>query len=165
MKSVAGRARLIWGASEGELACCAILVGVAVTLCSAGISATTDKFRETELLSLAARNRIYWAELWATDGRRESAPVPGASSGDHGRYLDALPAEIGDGSGDFRFKPELAGLRNGVVTIRPSLSTTGSGALVWLCGRKPAPRGFQALGQDRTDVPDEKLLFACRNHP
>ena len=165
MKSVAGRARLIWGASGGELAFCAILAGIAITICCAGIPAIADKFRETEMLSLAARNRIYWAELWATEGRRESAPGPDASSSDNGRYTIALRVKNGDGSRDFRFKPELERLRNGVVTIRPSISATGSGALVWLCGRKPAPRGFMALGRDRTDVADEKLVFACRSHP
>src|SRR5262245_29304896 len=152
MKSVVGRARLIWGASEGELAICAILVGIAITIYLTSIPATTAKVGETEVLMLAARNRIYWAELWATEGRRESGAAVLAPPDGGGRYTVELPADAGDGSATFQFTRSLAGLEGGELTIRPSVSTSGSGAMVWLCGRKPAPRGFVALGQDRTDV-------------
>src|SRR5262245_39091693 len=164
MKSVVGRARLIWGASEGELAFCAVLVGIAITLCSSSISDITDKFGETELLSLATPDKVCWAERCATGGRREAGAKALDASEVHGRNIFAVPVAVGDGSGDYQFTSELAGVHGGVVTIRPSVSTSGSGALVWLCGRKPAPRGFVALGQDRTNLPDEKLFFACRSH-
>src|SRR5262245_30675939 len=136
MNSVVGRARLIWGASEGELAVCAILIGIAVTIYLGSIPATTAKIGETEVLMLAARNRVHWVELWATEGRRESGAAVLAPPDGGGRYTVELPADAGDGSATFQFRRNLAGLEGGELTVRPSISASGSAALVWLCGRK-----------------------------
>jgi type IV pilus assembly protein PilA len=54
-------------------------------------------------------------------------------------------------------------IRDKVLTVRPAV-VIGSPAspLSWLCGQAEPVEGMQAVGDNRTTVPDGLLPFACR---
>lgn len=164
MKSVAGRARLIWGSSELEFLASGLLAGLVIATCCATVPVTFAKVAETEVLSLSTRTKVDAAEAWAVDGRIPPANAAPGGAIVVGKYAQTLPVEAADAAISFRFTPEGRLLEGGVLTVRPAVSTSGSGALAWVCGRAPAPPGFELVGRDRTDLPQDELMFACRGH-
>ena len=158
MHGVTGRARLIWGFSDGEILWCVLLCAVLLAIYIAQVAVIFPKIAETEALSLAARNKVYWAEQWAVDGvDARAAPLIRPAS--EGKYLSSIEGEPGDGSMSFRFNGRMPAIDGGILTIRPALSAN---SMIWLCAGKPAPRGFTVRGKDLTDIPYELLNVSCR---
>jgi|SRR4029077_15079940 hypothetical protein len=162
MRSVVGRARLIWGVSEIEFIICGLVAGLSIAACCTTLLNTVAKIAETEVLALSTRNKVEAAETWALEGRLPPASRP---SHDTGKYFSFLPNEVADEGASYQSTPMLRDLDERVLTLRPAVSTSGSGALAWVCGRAPAPPGFTVIGKDRTDLPQDALVHACRSHP
>lgn len=67
----------------------------------------------------------------------------------------AIHAELGNKIG--------APLVGKILSLRP-IVVTGSPAspISWICGKSLAPEGMEAVGEDKTDIPDEFLPGGCR---
>jgi hypothetical protein len=161
MKDVAGRARLIWGISTIEILTCTALVGSLCALYAAEALRFIPKYTQAELQMLSTANRLHWMETWANDGLLDAADTAPVKFRIDGKYVAAVPEERSDGAIDFEFKPPSHA--SGVITVRPAISGTGSGAVIWLCGFAPAPQGFVARGRNATDLRNEELMSTCRS--
>jgi hypothetical protein len=160
MKDVAGRARLIWGISMIEILTCTVLVGSLCALYAVEAQRFIPKYTQAELHMLSTANRLHWMEAWANDGMLDAADTAPMEFKIEGKYVTAVPEERSDGAIDFELSP--LSHSSGVITVRPAISNTGSGAVIWLCGRAPAPQGFVARGRDATDLENDDLMSTCR---
>ena len=160
MKDVAGRARLIWGISTIEILTCTVLVGSLCALYAAEARRFIPKYTQAGLQMLSTANRLHWMEAWANDGLLDAANTAPMKFEIDGKYVTAVPEERSDGAIDFELEP--LSHASGVITVRPAISSTGSGAVIWLCGFAPAPHGFVARGRNATDLQNENLMSTCR---
>jgi hypothetical protein len=160
MSSVAGRARLIWGISTIEILTCAALVGSLCTLYGAEAQRFIPKYTQAELQMLSTANRLHWMEAWANDGILDPADTTPMKFEIDGKYVTAVAEERSDGAIDFELNPPSHSF--GTITVRPAISSTGSGAVIWLCGFAPAPQGFVVRGRNATDLQNENLMSTCR---
>jgi hypothetical protein len=161
MQGVTGRARLIWGCSEGEFLCCAAVLGVLVASFLTQVLDIFPKIAATEPLNLAVRSKVYWAERWATEGLLQPDASAVLAEEQRGNYTDALPDEHADGSVSYVFNDKLPNVAGAILTIRPALSDGGR-QIIWICGQAPVPPGFTVRGEDVTDAPARFLNSACR---
>lgn len=163
MQAAAGRARLIWGISEGEFLFTALLIGAALAIYIANVITIFPKVAQVEAFSLASHGKVYWAELWATEGVREPAVTAPVSGDQRGKYLHSLDGDVADGSIDFAFTGTMPTLDGHTLTMRPALSRAeGTLSVIWVCGRAAAPAGFAIRGEDATDLPGNELMASCR---
>ena len=160
MGDVTGRARLIWGISSFEILTCVLLVGVLAGMFVDSARTFIPKFGQAELHILSASNRIYWSELWANDGSRNRVEEASVEYPVEGRYVTGTLEGRGEGAVHFALTHEAFAL--GVISLRPAISSSGSGAVIWVCGNAPAPAGFVVRDQNLTSLGNEALIFSCR---
>jgi len=163
MQGITGRAQLIWGFSAGEFLCVFLLLGMLTGLFLTQVPNIFPRIAATEVLNLAVRSKIYWAEQWAVDGVREPAVAIPLAAGQKGVFADALPDEDADGSVSYEFTGKLRVLAGMVLTVRPALSAGDLRSVIWVCGHAPIPRGFAVRGADRTEMPAGFLNVSCRD--
>jgi len=156
---------MIWGISTNELLCSVALIGMLVAVAIPNLVQVLSRVAQVEAFSLVGRNKLYWADVWANDGIRDVSESPAFALAEKGSYMDSAPNNRADGGMDMVFKSRFHRLEGGVLTIRPAISTSGSGAVIWVCGRAPAPRGFTARGQQSTNILDSELIHTCRGRP
>jgi hypothetical protein len=140
-----------------------MLVGVLSAIFVAGAQRFLPRYAQAELHMLSTAPRVYWSELWANDGERDPAHTAPVGFTIKGKYVEALPEERNDAATDFELTP--VSQASGVITLRPAIASSGSGAVIWLCGNRPAPRGFVARGRNSTSLENEELMFSCRSRP
>jgi hypothetical protein len=164
MRGVAARARLIWGFSEGEFLCTALLLAVLIGVYMASILVIFPKVAVIEVLGLATRNKVYWAEAWAVDGPRAFAHKPIFDDEVQGKYAASVDTDSLDAGLTFEFNARMPALTEGLITIRPAFSAgEDSYSVIWLCAQAPVPAGFTVHARDFTDLPDTVLNASCRS--
>jgi len=47
-------------------------------------------------------------------------------------------------------------------SLRPAVADDDSPTVLWVCGSRPPPAGFQALGENLTTIPPEENFRLCR---
>jgi hypothetical protein len=162
MWGTAKRSRIICGLSQGEFLVCALVIGVVIWLTAQSAAVAIAHVRQAEILLLATSAKTYWVERWANDGRIQSAK-PFVKDRIDGSFSVALQSDIGDGSFTYRMTTRPLDAIGATITFRPAIATDPEvTSLVWVCGNRPAPRGFVAAGENLTQLSDPQLISACR---
>ena len=148
------------GVSPGEFLVVVALVGILGTLAMREATSALPLVKQTELLGLALRAKVHWAEAWANDGvLPDAAPLVDDKDG---AYFFPTAGDSA-GTANFVLGEKFGELEGEIVSVRPAFPAGGSRtAIVWVCGNAPAPRGFEVRGENRTTVPSSRLMAACR---
>jgi len=49
-------------------------------------------------------------------------------------------------------------------SLRPAVAADDAPTVLWVCGNRPPPAGFHALGEDLTTIPPDENFSICRQH-
>ena len=160
-----GVGRASYGFSATEVLATLLIVGVLFAAAIPGYEPFTVKARASEALMLSstvrARSHVHYALTgrWpeSQDSVSEQSTRDEPVSGEMYAYLDAGAVHV-------RFGDEATAgkdLMNRTLSFRPALSE-GDDVLVWMCGMASPPSGYRVVGENKSDVPPEYLLFGCR---
>ena len=154
------------GFSLGELLCVFGLLGAVTSLAVGGVPALLAQVTQTEALQISTRARLYWMERWANDGREVTSTAPDYVYEPQGEYAYVMPDDAGDGTVTVLFKEKNPLLADEALTIRPTFSDrVAPWSIAWICGAAEPARGFVAVGEDRTTLPNARLVSGCRSRP
>lgn len=154
------------GFSLGETLCVFGLLGALTSLALGGVPAILAQVTQTEALQLSSSGRLYWMERWANDGRAVTATAPDYVYDSEGKYSQVMPDDAGDGTITVLFKDTNPLLEDEALTIRPAFSDrVAPWSIAWICGAAEPPPGFTAVGDDRTTLPNARLVSGCRKRP
>ena len=148
------------GTSPGEFLVVAALIGILGALAAREGQAVLPRVKQIEMLNLAARARVHWSEVWATDGvDADAAPLADDKAGTY--FVPAYGDS--DGTTNYVLGGKFGELQGEIISLRPAFTADESPtAIVWVCGNAPAPRGFTVRGENQTTVPTSMLVAACR---
>jgi type IV pilus assembly protein PilA len=149
-----------------ELMIVVAIIGILAGIAMPSYQTYTVRAQLAEALTLAAELKAQVRDFHKASGRfppdNRAAGLPAAKYL-IGNYVESI--DVANGALHVRLGNRASRLIAGkVLTLQPLVvQDSPASPMSWSCGRAKPPKGMRAIGDNRTDVDDQFLPYACRD--